>query len=166
MKRSLVFVLLFLLGGSLLASTAYFVAAQRRNVALEQAMRADMLRAEAVAARASLEGAAACCSTSVIECCVSELPLTAEQKQTLLAACADRCDDLPALAKATEDARTGLDAALAESPVDRAKVDAALSALCDARAKELRARVEAILVVRDVLAPEQIEKLRDLLGPR
>lgn len=159
MKRFLVVLVPLALLGGLFASTGFLVAAQRAKSALEQALAAE--------AQARVEAAClACAPDSSVSCCVSALPITEEQTKAMLAACSDRCDELPALEKASEDALARLDAALAEMPVDRAKVDAALSALSEARAKELKARVDAILLVRDVLAPEQIEQLGEMLRGR
>lgn len=159
MKRFLVVLVPLALLGGLFASTGYLVAAQRARIALEHALASE------AQARNEAE-CLACAPDSAVSCCVSALPITESQTQAMLAACADRCDELPALAKASEDALARLDAALAEKPVDREKIDAALSELSEARARELKARVDAILLVRDVLAPEQIEQLGTMLRGR
>lgn len=159
MKRSLLVLLAFVLLGGIFASSGFLIAAQRQRVALEHALASE--------ARARMEAACATCDPdAAVSCCVSELPLTEKQKEAMISACADRCGDLPALAKASEDALARLDAALGEDPIDRAKVDAALSALCAAREQELRARVDAILLVRGILDAEQIEVLRQVLRGR
>lgn len=159
MKRSVLVVLALVLLGGLFASSGYVIAAQRKRIALEHALAAE------ANARVAAE-CMTCAPSDAVACCASELELTDDQKAAMVSACAERCDDLPALAKASEEALARLDAALSEAPIDRAKVDVALDELCAARAKELKARVDAIMLVRGVLNAEQIEKLRETLRGR
>ncbi len=160
MKRWLLVLLPLVLIGSVLASTGLYVAESRRRIALEHAMKSELALREA---SDSTKKSAEACATEAVNCCVAELPLSTEQKEKLTEACLGCCASLDAATESTETILKDLEVALADPAIDRAKIDALVTKLCDARTRELKARVESILLVRGVLAHEQIEKLREVL---
>lgn len=172
MKRFVFFGLPWLLLGSLVVATLFFL---RTREALAQAERA---RAAEMQARAQIDLAARDSSSTpsifvasasnvgdaqknAVACCVSAMPLSSEQMSKLNTTCSDCCAEMMALEKSTDAVLASLEAAIAEKTIDRAKVDELVDRLCEARRSELKKRVDSILLVRDVLDPAQIEMLRN-----
>jgi len=90
----------------------------------------------------------------------AELGLTPAQVERI-AECSSGCCDLGAdLQASIRAAVQSLESALASEPVDKDRARALAAELGRLRADAIRNCVESILLVRDVLEPEQLEALR------
>ncbi|MFY9343684.1 MAG: hypothetical protein WAT39_14415 [Planctomycetota bacterium] len=137
---------------SLFANQAMFfrLRAEARSPALPTTSHTDALLAAHVAPQAAGER----CPT------MARLGLTAEQRERIRKCTLTSLDDRAGLALQIEEAAAELDRLLAEVTVDAAEVLRAANLVTDLRSKQFMAWVGAILVVRDVLTPEQLESLR------
>jgi len=91
---------------------------------------------------------------------VEQLCLSAEQ-QAKLSSCGDGCCcEAMALREQVRDATVALQEACAQQDVDEANLLLLAADLCTLREREVQEHVAALLAVREVLSPKQMEELR------
>ena len=91
---------------------------------------------------------------------VEQLGLSMQQKEKL-SSCGDGCCcEAMALREQVRAATVALQEACAQQDVDEASLMRLAADLCTLREREVKEHVAALLAVREVLSPKQMEKLR------
>lgn len=125
------------------------------------ALNVVQFRARAAAPPAAPAAAGATAPAPLPAACIERLDLSPEQCTALAESCGACCSSSGSDA---DTALARLERALQDPAVERPAIDAIVEELCGARERAVKARIEALLRVREVLTPEQLRELRELCG--